>query len=207
MPAAPRPADDVGPVLDVVDEWPVDVGQFPEGEGAHGQPVVVEGAVELGREGQRHLEDLAAHEAGRAGDDVGLQLGAEVVPGRHPVGPVGRRELAPGVVDDPQVAEGERGAAVERGGERRELGRMPDVILVAGRHEARVVADARVAALERAPGAGPLLVVLAHEAPLDALLSVERRQLALQAFRHGTVHGEADRDHDRRIARGPRAPL
>jgi hypothetical protein len=45
--------------------------------------VVVEGAVELGRERQRHIEDLAAHQAGRAGDDVGLQLGAEVVPRRH----------------------------------------------------------------------------------------------------------------------------
>ena len=169
--------------------------------------MVVEGAVELGREGQRDVEDLAAHEAGRAGDDVGLKLGAEVVPRRHAVGPVGRREHAPGAVDDPQVAEGQRRAGAERRGERRELGRMPDVVLVARRHEVGLAADARVAALERAPGARPLLVVLAHERPLDAPLGVQRGQLALQARRLGAVHGEADRDHGRRIARGPVAPL
>ena len=84
---------------------------------------------------------------------------------------------------------------------------MPDVVLVARRHEIGVAADARVAALERAPRARPLFVVLAHERPCDALLGVERGQLALQARRLRTVHGETDGDHDRRIARRRIAPL
>ena len=84
---------------------------------------------------------------------------------------------------------------------------MPDVVLVARRHEVGLAADAGVAALERAPGARSLLVVLAHERPLDAPLGVQRGELALEARRLGAVHGEADGDHGRRIAPGRVAPL
>ena len=190
-------------VLDVVDQRPVDVGQLAERQRAHGEPVVVEGARQLGREGQRHVEHLAAHEARRAGDDVGLQLGAEVVPRRHAIGPVGRRDDRAGRIDDPHVAEGERGAGRQRGRERRELGRMPDVVLVAGGDELRRGADPRVAALEGAPGAAARLVVLAHERPLGVALLVQRGELARQARGVGPVDGEADGDHARRIADFP----
>ena len=84
---------------------------------------------------------------------------------------------------------------------------MPDVVLVARRHEVGLAPDARVAVLERAPGTRPFLVVLARERPVDALLGVQRGQLALQEQRLGAVHGEADRDHVRRIARPRSAPL
>jgi hypothetical protein len=199
-PAALGPAHDVAVVLDVVDERAVDVGQVAERERADGEPVVVKGARQLVREGQRDVEDLAAHEARGAGHHVGLQLGAEVVPRGHAVGPVRRREHAAGGVDDPQVAEGERRPRGQGRRQGRQLGWMPDVVLIARRHEGGLRADACVAALEGAPGARPALVVLAHERPLGALLGVQRGQLALQARRVGLVHSETNRDHGRRIA-------
>jgi hypothetical protein len=52
-----------------------------------------------------------------------------------------------------------------------------------------------------------VLVVLAHEGPCDVALGIQRGQLALQADRLGAMDGEADRDHERRIARAPLARL
>src|SRR4051794_17685198 len=82
---------------------------------------------------------------------------------------------------------------------------MPHVVLVARGHEVGLATHAPVAALERAPGTGSLLVVLAHERPFDVALGVERGQLALQASRLGPVDGEAHGDHHRRIAPRRRA--
>ncbi len=203
-----RPADDVVAVLHVVDERPVDVGQLAEGQRADGEPVVVERARELGREGQRDVEHLAADQAGRAGDHVGLQLGAEIVPRRNAIGPVRRRQQTTGVVDDPQVAEGERHPRRHRRLQRRQLRRMPDVVLIARRDEGGLGRDALVAALERPPRAGTDLVLLADERPLDALLGVDGVELALQARGLGLVDAQADGDHGPRIAHhGPSVKL
>ena len=213
-------------VLDVVVERPVDIADVAERERAEREPVVVE-VRELGRrEGQRDVEQVAPEQRRRAGDRIGDEQRAQVGVVVAPVAPVRRGEEPAVRADDPRVAVDQSRVSDLRQ-QRRELVRVPHVVLVgqrddagggrrqperalevpveaepAGRareHEARVAAE-RV--LHHRDALGGRAVVRHDAQPVPVRLRADRLDLAREQRLRRLVRRHADRHLGRGVGDG-----
>ena len=193
-------------VLHVVVQRPVDVGDLAERQRHQRQPVVVEVRELRRRERQRVDQQLTPQQRGGAGDGVRHQQ-------RQQVGVVVAPAVPPGVGDHGAVTGDDPGVGVdqlrvaERGDERRQLVRVPAVVLIGrARPAAASVGRERQRALEVAVEAQPpgrtrhdearVVADRAARAPRPPLATSSRRR-SRTASCGGSAHGSS--------ASGPRA--
>ncbi len=205
-------------VLHVVVERAVDIGDVAERHRDQREPVIVEVPAGPGRKRQCALDHATAEQAGRANDRVRDQERGEIgvvvppaLPQRLPA------DLAVGI-DPSQVAVGEL-RRLDRIPQRRELVRIPAIVVVAERDELRlrrnhpqhplevpVEAETPLGARQHEPivagdGVGDRLVAIRRGAivadqadPVRVGLPSNRLELGMEELEVRVVGGHADRD-------------